>query len=133
MSNNFARYPSLKDKTVFVTGGASGLGAAWDGNQFTGLQDYELGLPAGTHSPLYQWESKIGKISISPAISYKINDAFSVGAALNIDYGMFSLKRWAGAVPLTPEASLKIRKGNYERLFDAARLRVRAWEQANLK
>jgi len=34
---------------------------------------------------------------------------------------------------LTPEASLKIRKGNYERLFDAARLRVRAWEQANLK
>jgi len=26
---------------------------------------------------------------------------------------------------LTPEASLKIRKGNYERLFDAARLRVR--------
>jgi hypothetical protein len=34
---------------------------------------------------------------------------------------------------LTPEASLKIRKGNYERLFDAARRRVRAWEQANLK
>lgn len=34
---------------------------------------------------------------------------------------------------LTPEASLKIRKGNYERIFDAARLRVRAWEQANLK
>jgi hypothetical protein len=34
---------------------------------------------------------------------------------------------------LTPEASLKIRKGNYERLFDAARLRVRAWEQANVK
>jgi NAD(P)-dependent dehydrogenase (short-subunit alcohol dehydrogenase family) len=27
MSNNFARYPSLKDKTVFVTGGASGIGA----------------------------------------------------------------------------------------------------------
>jgi predicted TIM-barrel fold metal-dependent hydrolase len=34
---------------------------------------------------------------------------------------------------LTPEASLKVRKGNYERLFDAARQRVRAWEQANLK
>jgi hypothetical protein len=34
---------------------------------------------------------------------------------------------------LTPEASLKIRKDNYERIFDAARLRVRAWEQANLK
>ena len=34
---------------------------------------------------------------------------------------------------LTPEASLKIRKGNYERIFDAARLKVRAWEKANVK
>jgi predicted TIM-barrel fold metal-dependent hydrolase len=32
---------------------------------------------------------------------------------------------------LTPEASEKLRKGNYERLFDEARRRVRAWEQAN--
>jgi predicted TIM-barrel fold metal-dependent hydrolase len=34
---------------------------------------------------------------------------------------------------LTPEASRKIRFENYERLFDAARARVRAWEAANLK
>jgi hypothetical protein len=34
---------------------------------------------------------------------------------------------------LTPEASYKIRKGNYERLFDAARVKVRAWEKANLE
>lgn len=33
---------------------------------------------------------------------------------------------------LTPQASLAIRKGNYEKLFDAARLKVRAWEKANL-
>jgi len=33
---------------------------------------------------------------------------------------------------LTPEASLRIRRGNYERIFDAARLKVRAWEKANL-
>jgi predicted TIM-barrel fold metal-dependent hydrolase len=32
---------------------------------------------------------------------------------------------------LTPAASLAIRRGNYERLFDAARVRVRAWELAN--
>jgi predicted TIM-barrel fold metal-dependent hydrolase len=32
---------------------------------------------------------------------------------------------------LTPEASQKVRKGNYERLFDAARVKVRAWEEAN--
>jgi Amidohydrolase len=34
---------------------------------------------------------------------------------------------------LNKEASEKVRRGNYERLFDAARLRVRAWEQANMK
>lgn len=33
---------------------------------------------------------------------------------------------------LTPEASRKVRKGNYERLFDEARRRVRAWERANV-
>jgi predicted TIM-barrel fold metal-dependent hydrolase len=31
---------------------------------------------------------------------------------------------------LSPEASHAIRRGNYERLFDAARTRVRAWEKA---
>jgi Amidohydrolase len=34
---------------------------------------------------------------------------------------------------LTPDASLKVRKGNYERLFDEGRRRVRAWEKANVK
>jgi len=33
---------------------------------------------------------------------------------------------------LTPEASRKVRVGNYERLFDQARQRVRAWERANV-
>ena len=33
---------------------------------------------------------------------------------------------------LTPEASEKVRKGNYERLFDEARRKVRAWEKANV-
>ena len=34
---------------------------------------------------------------------------------------------------LTPETSRKIRLGNYERIFDQARGRVRAWEAANAK
>jgi hypothetical protein len=34
---------------------------------------------------------------------------------------------------LTPDASLKVRKGNYERLFNEGRRRVRAWEKANVK
>src|SRR5215204_5076751 len=34
---------------------------------------------------------------------------------------------------LDREASEQVRKGNYERLFDAARLKVRAWERAHVK
>jgi len=34
---------------------------------------------------------------------------------------------------LTPEAKTMVLKTNYERLFDAARLKVRAWEKANIK
>ena len=34
---------------------------------------------------------------------------------------------------LTPEAGEKLRKGNYERLFDAARRKVRAWEKEHVK
>jgi len=34
---------------------------------------------------------------------------------------------------LTPDASEKFRKGNYERLFDEARRKVRAWERAHLQ
>jgi hypothetical protein len=34
---------------------------------------------------------------------------------------------------ITSEASLKIRKGNYERLFDAARVSVRAWEKEHVQ
>jgi hypothetical protein len=33
---------------------------------------------------------------------------------------------------LTPEAQRLVKRGNYERLFDAARERVRAWERANV-
>jgi len=44
-------------------------------------------------------------------------------------YAVFNSYRPLWAL-LTPDASEKIRKGNYERLFDAARQKVRAWEKA---
>jgi hypothetical protein len=34
---------------------------------------------------------------------------------------------------LTPDASLKVRKGNYLRIFDEGRRKVRAWEAAHVK
>ena len=46
-------------------------------------------------------------------------------------YAVFDL--WAPIWKrLTPEASQKVRKGNYERLFDEGRRRVRAWEKASV-
>ena len=43
-------------------------------------------------------------------------------------YNMYA-PLWKG---LTPEASEKTRKGNYERLFNEGRKKVRAWEKANI-
>ena len=34
---------------------------------------------------------------------------------------------------MTPEAREKVKKSNYDRLFGAARKRVRAWEAANIR
>jgi amidohydrolase family protein len=44
-------------------------------------------------------------------------------------YAVFESYRPLWAL-LTPEASAKVRMGNYERLFDTARKKVRAWERA---
>jgi hypothetical protein len=45
-------------------------------------------------------------------------------------YAVFDL--WAPVwTRLTPDASHKVRKANYERIFDEGRRRVRAWEQAH--
>jgi len=47
-------------------------------------------------------------------------------------YAVFDM--WAPIFKqLTPDASLKLRKGNYQRIFDEGRRRVRAWEKANVK
>ena len=47
-------------------------------------------------------------------------------------YGVFDM--WAPVWKLlTPETSLKVRKANYERIFDEGRRRVREWEKAHVK
>jgi hypothetical protein len=47
-------------------------------------------------------------------------------------YAVFDM--WAPVFrQLTPETSLKVRKGNYERIFNEGRRRVREWERLNVK
>jgi long-chain fatty acid transport protein len=91
----------------------SGLGSVWKGEQFIGLQDYELDLPPGQHSSSYLWESRIGMVTIAPVVSYKVNDMLSIGATLNINYGMFTLKRWAGGAAI-PQPPYALDLGQYE-------------------
>ncbi|MFC2166533.1 OmpP1/FadL family transporter [Acidobacteriota bacterium] len=69
----------------------SGLGASWDGADMAALS----GVPF-VGNPNMVWESFIGQVSISPAVAFKISDIFSVGAALNVNYGLFNIDRTAG-------------------------------------
>jgi len=61
----------------------SGTGAKWNG------EDLKL-LTSGV---TYRWESFMGVITVSPVIAYKISDQFSLGATLNLNYGMLKLWR----------------------------------------
>ncbi len=91
----------------------SGLGAAWDGEDFVGLQNFSLGLPSTQTSSANLWESRVGLLTFSPAIAYQVNEMVSIGAALNINYGMFSLKRWAGAAEISVDPYV-VDLGQYE-------------------
>jgi long-chain fatty acid transport protein len=79
------------------------LGASWKGEDF---RHYSNNLT-------YEWTSKIGAVTISPGASYRINEMISVGAALNINYGTFSMKRWAGTTEI-PEDPYEFDLGQYE-------------------
>lgn len=76
----------------------SGLGAKWDGNEFK----------SQTFQKPYRWESKIGMFTIAPAIAFKVHEMISIGASLNINYGIFEIKTQAG------DAELGIDLGQYE-------------------
>ncbi len=69
----------------------SGLGAEWNGE--------DLKLLSGGKA--FKWESKIGVIMLSPAFAYKFNDMFSLGATVNISYGMMDINRPTMVAPNT--------------------------------
>jgi long-chain fatty acid transport protein len=73
----------------------SGLGSEWDGADFAGI---------AANNPNLKWKSKIGLVTIAPAVAFSINEQVSIGAALNINYGMFDVAFHAGAaeVPVPP-------------------------------
>jgi len=98
-----AYYRPISSKVVvgFGFGTPSGLGTMWDGEDFTPL----------TGGTLYDWSSKVGLISFSPLVAVKLSDAVSVGATLNLNYGMFSLKMPAGSVTVGEDPGIPIPPG----------------------
>ncbi len=89
LSGLLAYYHPINEK--FVAGFGiyvpSGLGAKWDGADFA---------QASGGNPGLEWRSKIGLITFSPALAYKVNEKLSVGGSLNINYGQFDLATYAG-------------------------------------
>lgn len=60
----------------------AGLGAEYNGADLVNLS-----------GGVFNWESQIGVIAISPSFAFQVNDKFSIGVAANIYYGMFDLSR----------------------------------------
>lgn len=83
-----AYYHPISENLVFGLGiyTPSGLASKWDGADFTAI----------SLNAEYEWKSKIGVVSISPALAYKVSDQFYIGATLNINYGLFGLSTHAG-------------------------------------
>jgi long-chain fatty acid transport protein len=105
LSGMLAYYQPVNESLVAGIGlyVPAGLGAAWNGDDFRFL----------TNNISYLWESRIGMITLSPAIAYKVNDMVSVGAALNLNYGTFSVKTHAGNVEIpVPPGQLDL--GQYD-------------------
>ncbi len=101
----FAYYHPVSDRLVLGFGAytPSGIGINWTGSDLVAL--------AGGKS--YAWSSKVGLFSLSPLVAYKINDMISIGAALNINYGTFSINMHAGEAEL-PVPPYAVDLGQYE-------------------
>jgi len=78
-------FKPLSDKVVVGIYGyiPSGVSVEWPGA--------DLALLSG--GVAYQWNAKVAIITVSPAIAFKVSDKFSLGATLNINYGLAKLKR----------------------------------------
>lgn len=61
----------------------SGIGAEWNGADLANL----------TGGMAFEWTSMVGCFTASPTIAFKINPKFSVGVALNLNYGMLKVNQ----------------------------------------
>jgi long-chain fatty acid transport protein len=84
-SGSIAYFKPVNEKLVIGIAAyvPSGTGAKWDGEDLKLL----------SKNVAYKWESFMAVVTVSPVIAYKISDMFSLGATLNLNYGMMKVKR----------------------------------------
>ncbi|MCP4218153.1 MAG: hypothetical protein GY765_26185 [bacterium] len=61
----------------------SGSGSHWDAAELAAL----------TGGVAYNWETLVGIATISPAIAFKLSEKFSLGATINLNYGIVKMER----------------------------------------
>lgn len=61
----------------------SGIGAVWDGADLAIL----------SNRTAYNWKSFFGVLTVSPAIAYAITPTLTLGATINLNYGMLKLDK----------------------------------------
>lgn len=100
-----AYFHPLSDNVVAGIGAyvPAGLGGNWDGADFASIAD---------NNPSLDWRSKIGLVTIAPALAFKVNEQISVGVSLNINYGIFDVAMHAGSADFFPLG--KVDLGQYE-------------------
>jgi len=113
ISPNIMAYVPLMEGDLTIGVGAyvpAGLGAEWNGD--------DLAAFSGPSMTSYEWMSKIAVFNLSPAIAYKINDMFSVGAALNVYYGMFDMKKPMDNINITGGTPVPGKDGMMDTQYD---------------
>ena len=78
-------FKPLSEKVVVGIYGyvPSALGVTWDGSELAVLSD---GIA-------YEWETLVAIVTVSPTIAVKVTDKLSLGASLNLIYGLSKLSR----------------------------------------
>jgi long-chain fatty acid transport protein len=61
----------------------AGSGSTWDGNALKNLSGGKV----------FIWKSMIAIVTVAPVIAYKVSDTFSLGATINLNYGLLNLQR----------------------------------------
>jgi long-chain fatty acid transport protein len=85
ISGGLGFFKPLSDKVVvgIYAYVPAGLGNEWNGADL---------LPLWPGGP-YKWSTMVAMFTVSPAVAFKLSDQFSIGATLNINYGIAKLKK----------------------------------------